>query len=335
MPVRSRMAYTLNAHLFAALKCLSDTEFRSGTDLAAKLGVSRATLSNSLKDVEQLGVQVYKVHGRGYRLAAPLDWLDYGQVAQTLGSAAKYFNLDIVDVSASTNTTLMERASSGIPSGTVLAAEYQSDGRGRRGRRWFAPLCGGLTFSLLWRFNQGAAQLSCLSLAVGLAIARALHNLGVVEAQLKWPNDILHHYRKLGGILIELSGDVLGPTLAVIGVGVNVRIDETTLAKIDQATTDLTTVLTEVPARSELLGQFLLHLSQILPQFETEGFAPFRDEWLAHHAYQNRSVRMLLPRNTVEEGVVTGIADDGSLLIDCHGGTKRYTAGEISLTAAL
>lgn len=323
----------LNSHSFGVLKCLSEVEFRSGTQIATKLGVSRATLSNSLKDVDQLGVQVYKVHGRGYRLAVPLDWLDYAQVVRALGPAVRYFNLEVVDVSASTNTALMERAASGMPSGTVLAAEYQSEGRGRRGRRWFAPLCGGLTFSLLWRFNQGAAQLSCLSLAVGLAIARALRELGVRDAQLKWPNDILHHYRKLGGILIELSGDVLGPTLAVIGVGVNVRIDETTLTKIDQATTDLASVLEVIPARSELLGQFLIHLSNILPQFEAEGFAPFRDEWLACHAYQNRSVRMLLPRNTVEEGVVTGIAEDGSLLIDRHGGTKRYTVGEISLTA--
>ncbi|MEO7322095.1 MAG: biotin--[acetyl-CoA-carboxylase] ligase [Burkholderiales bacterium] len=327
------MVYSLNRHLFAALKCLSHEEFRSGTDIAAQLGVSRATLSNALKDGGRLGIQIYKVHGRGYRLAAPLDWLDYGGVMRTLGAAAKYFNLEIVDVSVSTNTAMMERASSGLPSGAVLAAEYQSEGRGRRGRRWFAPLCGGLTFSLLWRFNQGAAQLSCLSLAVGVAVARALHELGVLDAQLKWPNDILHHYHKLGGILIELSGDVLGPTLAVIGVGVNVRIDEATLSRIDQATTDLASVLDELPSRSVLLGQLLLHLSRILPRFETEGFEPFRAEWLAHHAYQNRSVRMLLPRNAVEEGVVTGIADDGSLLIDRHGGTKRYTVGEISLIA--
>lgn len=323
----------MNGHLFEALKCLSHEEFRSGTDIAAKLGVSRATLSNALKDVDQLGIQIYKVHGRGYRLAAPLDWLDYRRVVRTLGSAAKYFNLEIADVSVSTNTALMERALSGIPSGTVLAAEFQSEGRGRRGRRWFAPLCGGATFSLFWRFNQGAAQLSGLSLAVGLAVVRALHELGVRDAQLKWPNDILHHYHKLGGILIELSGDVLGPTQAVIGVGVNVRIDDVTLSRIDQATTDLASVLSEIPSRSELLGQLLVHLSRVLPQFEAEGFAPFRDEWLAHHAYQNRSVRMLLPRNAVEEGVVTGIADDGSLLIDRHGGTKRYTVGEISLIA--
>ncbi len=328
------MDYTPNKHLFAALKCLSHEEFRSGTQIAAQLGMSRATLSNVLKDAEKFGVEIYKVHGRGYQLVAPLDWLEYGSVVRSLGSAAKYFALEIADFSASTNTALMDRVLSGIPGGTVFAAEYQSHGRGRRGRRWFAPLCGGLTFSLLWRFNQGAARLSCLSLAVGLAVARALHELGVQEIQVKWPNDILHHYRKLGGILIELSGDVLGPTYAVIGVGLNVRIDEATLTQIDQAATDLAGVLNEVPRRSELLGITLAHLSRVLPQFEAEGFAPFRNEWLAYHAYQNRSVRMLLPRNVAEEGVVTGIADDGSLLIDRHGGTQRYMVGEISLIAA-
>lgn len=324
---------TVKAHLFRGLKCLSHDRFRSGPEIAAALGISRATLSNSLKDTEQFGVSIYKVQGRGYRLAKPLDWLAYPQIVDALGPMAKFFNVEVVDLSPSTNSILMDKAALGAPNGTVLAAEFQSNGRGRRGRSWFAPLCGGVTFSLLWRFNQGAAQLSCLSLAVGVAVARTLRELGLEDVQLKWPNDILYRFHKLGGILIELSGDVLGPTYAVIGIGINMRLDESSLEKINQATTDLASLMESPPSRSVVLGKLLAQLGNVLPQFETEGFAPLRDEWHQLHAYQNRPVRMLLPRNTIEEGVVTGVASDGSLLLERPSGLTRYTVGEISLTA--
>jgi BirA family transcriptional regulator, biotin operon repressor / biotin---[acetyl-CoA-carboxylase] ligase len=324
----------MNSNLFAGLRCLSHEAFRAGPEIAKTLGVSRATLSNHLKETEQFGVEIYKVHGRGYRLARPLDWLAYPQIIEALGTMAKLFNVEICDTSPSTNTVLMERAVVGAPSGTVLAAEFQSDGRGRRGRSWFAPLCGGVTFSLLWRFNQGASRLSCLSLAVGVAVARTLRDLGLNDVQLKWPNDILHRFHKLGGILIELTGDVLGPTFAVIGIGVNVRLDDSSLTKINQATTDLSRLMETMPPRSLVLGKLLAELGRVLPQFETEGFSPFRDEWTKFHAYQNRPVRMVLPRNTIEEGIVSGVADDGSLILDRPGGASRYTVGEISLSAA-
>lgn len=324
----------MNSHLFAGLRCLSHEVFRPGPEIAAKLGISRATLSNCLKDTAQFGIEIFKVQGRGYRLAQPLDWLAYPQIVTALGSKAKLFNVEVVDVSPSTNSVLMERAVAGAPSGSVLAAEFQSDGRGRRGRSWFAPLCGGVTFSLLWRFNQGAAQLSCLSLAVGVAVARTLRDLSLANVQLKWPNDILHRFHKLGGILIELTGDVLGPTSAVIGIGVNFRLDDASLTKINQAATDLARVLENLPSRSELLGKLLAELGNVLPQFEAEGFAPFRDEWTKFHAYQNRTVRMVLPRNVIEEGIVSGVADDGSLILDRAGSLSRYTVGEISLSAA-
>ena len=324
----------MNPLLFKTLRLLSHEEFRSGPDIAAALSVSRSTLSNVLGEADQLGVELYRVHGRGYRLVEPLDWLNMANVIETLGPAAKRFDLEIVDVLASTNAELMARAALGAPSGSALVAEFQSEGRGRRGRRWFAPLCGGITFSLLWRFNQGAALLSSLSLAVGVAVARALCEIGVADAQLKWPNDIVHHFRKLGGILIELSGDLLGPTTAVIGVGVNIKLNEPTLAQIDQAAVDVASVLESAPTRSVILGTLMLHLSLVLRQFEVDGFAPFREEWLAAHAYQDRAVRLFLPRNAVEEGVVSGIGDDGSLLIRGSGGIKPYTVGEISLKAA-
>jgi BirA family transcriptional regulator, biotin operon repressor / biotin---[acetyl-CoA-carboxylase] ligase len=321
----------MSALTFAALRRLSHEEFRSGERIAHDMGMSRAALWNALNCVDELGVRVFKVHGRGYRLAEPLNWLAREEVLALLGTHAKGYTLEIVDRIASTNTTLFERASAGAPSGTCLVAELQTQGRGRRGREWISPLGGGLAFSLLWRFSQGAALLSTLSLAVGVAVVRAVRELGIPEVMLKWPNDIVHRFHKLGGILIELQGDLLGPSAAVIGIGLNVRLSEQARAQIAQPVTDLWTLRGDAMDRNQLLATCLRHLGQLLRRFETEGFRELQDEWRRYHAYHDRPVRLQLPNRASEEGRVAGIAEDGSLLLETARGEQRFTVGEISL----
>src|SRR6185503_9281051 len=135
-------------------------------------------------------------------------------------------SLEVVDTASSTNSLLLARAAAGADSGTVIAAEWQSAGRGRAGRAWLAGIGGALVFSVLRRFAQGAGVLSGLSLAVGVAVVRGLHAILGCRAGLKWPNDIVWEGKKVGGILIELSGDMLGPSTAVIGIGLNVRLSK-------------------------------------------------------------------------------------------------------------
>ena len=195
---------------FSILRLLSDGEFHSGVTIAQNFGISRTSVSNALRDLDTLGLVVHKVHGRGYRLSSPMQWLDREMILQHLGREAKAFQLEILETAESTNSLLLQKTATGTSSGNdsirVVAAELQTGGRGRRGRRWHSALGDGLTFSLLWRFPQGANFLSGLSLAVGIAIARALQSSGIKGVVLKWPNDVLFHYRKLAGILIELQG---------------------------------------------------------------------------------------------------------------------------------
>lgn len=315
---------------FSVLRRLSHEEFRSGEAIAGELGVSRASVCNALGNVQQLGVEVHRVRGRGYRLAQPLDWIDPQALAARL---AGRFSLSVRDVLESTNSTLALEAARGAPHRSCLVAELQTAGRGRRGRRWESALGGSLTFSLLWRFPHGVAQLSGLSLAVGLALQRALVALGLGDTALKWPNDLLHGHRKLGGILVELQGDALGPTAAVIGVGINVRLGAVR-ERIDQAVTDLATLQPELPSRTELLASLLGHLDEVLSQFEAAGFAPLREDWQAAHAYHDRPVALLLPSGARVEGVVAGVAEDGALLLRTGRGMERFASGEISLRPA-
>jgi BirA family biotin operon repressor/biotin-[acetyl-CoA-carboxylase] ligase len=320
----------VSALTFLALRRLADGRFHSGEDVARSLGRSRATLSEALKCVPDLGLEIFSVPGRGYRLAAPIEFLDADSIERGLGASG--VRLEVVDEIDSTSTRLLQMAAEGAASGTCLAAEWQSAGRGRRGRTWVSALGGSLTFSLLWRFERGAGQLAGLSLAVGSAVARALAECGVEGVQVKWPNDVVAGFRKLAGILVETSGEIQGPTVAVIGVGVNYRLGERTVDRIDQAVTDVVHCSATPAARSTLLAAILVHLAATLRRFEVEGFAAERDAWRALHAYQGRRVRVLPPHEPAYDAEVADVAADGALVVTLPDGRSLSLASaEISL----
>ena len=315
----------------SVLKRLADGDFHSGEALARRLDVSRASVWNAVRDLEATGIEVYKVHGRGYRLPYPVTLLDRAAVERHLGTNASRFTLDVRDTVDSTNSRLLERAAAGTPGGTVIAAEWQSGGRGRLGRPWHAGVGEALTFSLLWRSARGAGALSGLTLAVGVALARALAAAGAGSVALKWPNDVLWRGAKLAGVLTELQRDALGPTAVVIGVGINVRMSEATRARIGQAAADLETACGVAPDRNRLLAGVLDELDCLLEAFGRAGFASLRDEWQRRHAQQGRRVTLTLPDGTRRSGRARGVAEDGALLLETRSGTQRFHSGEISL----
>ncbi len=324
----------MNALTFQALRMLADGEFRSGETMARVLGVSRASVWNALHALDASGIEVFKVRGRGYRLAEPLSLLAADAVVSALGASAPRFAVEVVDSVESTNSLLMGRAAAGAASGTVIAAEWQTQGRGRRGRAWHALPGAALTFSVLWRFEQGAGALAGLSLAVGLAVTRALAQCGMREAGLKWPNDVLWRGRKLAGILIEMQGDMLGPSAAVIGIGLNCRMPAALLDRIDQPAVDVATACGTPPERNRLLAGLLTELDTILTEFSREGFASFRDEWQACHVFQGKPVKIALPDGGIVNGTAEGVAENGALLLATQSGQLRFHSGEVSLRAA-
>lgn len=321
----------MKALTFSVLRQLSSNEFNSGEAIAHRLGVSRGSVWQALQDLDQHGIQVFRLAGRGYRLAEAVDWLNRDEIQAALGDKARFIQLEVVEIAESSNSILMQKSALGAQHGSCLAVELQTRGRGRRGRAWHATLGGSLTFSLLWRFSQGASYLSGLSLAVGVALMRAMEQAGIRDTCLKWPNDVLHRQQKLAGILIELQGDMLGPSTAVIGIGLNLKLAAPARANIDQAATDIATAHPDLPNRNHLLALILSHLGDVLLEFEAEGFGRLREEWSRHHFYQNRPVRMLLPDGSEYHGKVAGVAEDGALLVHGVDGERRFTAGEISL----
>lgn len=320
----------MTRHTLDVLRLLEDGDFHSGEAIARALGVTRESVSNALEGIEAHGLTVYRVRGRGYRLVTPVRWLDADDIRRRLGARAGAFLIEVVDRTGSTNDDLIARSAEGAPSGLVRLAELQTHGRGRRGRGWESGLGGALTFSLLWRFAQGAGFLSGLALAVGVALLRALRRAGAREVMLKWPNDLLWRHCKLGGILIELSGDVMGPSAAVIGIGINVRLPDEVIDRIDQPITDLARIGIDAD-RNALVADMLAELATVLEQFAREGFAPLRDEWQRAHAYQDKMAVLRMPDNTQIQGRVRGINEDGALLLEQRAGVRKFYGGELSL----
>ncbi len=323
----------ISTELLSVLRRLTHEGFTSGQELAREFGWSRTTIHSLIRQAVELDVPVQAIRGRGYRLGRRVSWLEWDRLSDALGTLG--YRVQLLPCCDSTNSRLLQQAAEGADHKSVLVTEWQHAGRGRRGRDWQGTLGGSLLFSVLWRFERPAGQLSGLSLVTGVALALALDGLGVGDARLKWPNDILLPAGKLGGILIELQGDMLEPASAVIGIGLNVDLSEALRSGVSQPVATLADGLGHVPDRNEVLVALLQRLDAALTQFDCEGFAPFKGEWEARHAHRDQPVAILGLAGRICQGMARGVDHDGALLIETDQGIRRILSGEVSLRAGM
>jgi len=322
---------------FELLKLLGDGRFHSGQTLARQLGVSRGAVWKALKKFEQdFGLEIHSVRGRGYRLGAPLEFLDANRIQASIKTATRCL-LGQIELHASldsTNHYLYRLAGNKAQAGHVVIAEHQQAGRGRRGRIWVSPFAQNIYLSLLWRFDFGPARLSGLSLMVAVAVARALHRIADIEPELKWPNDIHYQGRKLSGNLLEVQGESEGPCAVVIGIGVNVSMPAAVAEDIDQPWTDLSTASGRQISRNDLCAAILDELVIALTAFSESGLKSFMPDWQRWDGVVGKSVCLIFPDHEVE-GEVRGIDEQGALLLKNRHGLRRYQIGELSLRDAV
>lgn len=320
---------------FALLEALSDGKFHSGQALGESLGVTRAAVWKQLRALSGLGLTIHAVRGRGYQLAHPLDLLTAEAINSHLPDRARerITQLDILPEVDSTNTYLKMHAIRGAASGTVCVAERQSAGRGRQGRQWASPFGCNLYLSLLWRFTGGPTTLAGLSLAVGVALARALRMFVPQDVGLKWPNDLVWQGQKFAGILVEIAGESAGPSYAVIGVGINVRMPTAASENINQPWTDLYRISHKTPSRNALAAAVLEQLVTVLCEFERQGLSAFLDEWRRLDSMAGRDVQIHM-YDSVIAGTAKGIDDNGALMLQVGDELRRFASGEVSLRMA-
>ena len=314
------------------LSAISDGEVHSGQELATQLNISRAAIWKSIKQLESLGLKLEAVPGKGYCLNNKIELLSENIINKSLSPIAKENcqKLKVLFNTNSTNTYLYELLASEQIHGNIVLAEYQSNGRGRRGNKWFSPIASGICFSIGWRFDIAPNALGLLSLYIGVAIARTLSSIGLMGVGLKWPNDVLIMNEKLGGILLEVRGEASGPVDVIIGIGVNYDIPKTFYSHIDQAVTDICSHAENNLSRNKLAASLISNIFKVLENMNSETNIHLLDEWRQYDCYSGRKARLILPNEEIE-GTVKGVDDHGALLMSVNGKTKSYTSGEISL----
>lgn len=309
------------------LSLLADGQIHSGVELAESLSVSRMTVSNRIAEWSDRGVEIEAIPGKGYRLLQPIELLDQARIMAAGQEHAP--ELIVRDVVTSTNDEARAALDAGCPR-VVCFAEYQTEGRGRRGRAWAAVPGGSLCASWGWQYKGGIAALQGLSLAVGVVIAEALNDCGCRGVQLKWPNDLVSQGGKLGGVLIELHGDPEGPCRVVVGVGLNLRLPDRIKKAIDQEVAELAEDDAEVLRRNALAARLYRDISTLLDGYPETGFGIWKHRWLTLHAYADAPVILTGGAEPVE-GIASGVNDQGAILITSQGITRPYYGGELSL----
>ena len=311
---------------------LSDGKFHSGEHLAVELGVSRTAVWKQVQTLAAYGLDIFRVRGKGYCLSRPLELLDEAGILRAIDTdmQGEISTMEVFFSTDSTNAQLMKRVGRPGFHGSVIVAEYQNAGRGRRGRHWLSPLGSGICLSIAWRFDPQPETLTALSLAAGVGVVNALHDLGLTEVGLKWPNDIICDGRKLGGILLESRGEMAGPCEVVLGIGINYSLPEQLIRELGRPVTDICSYQHDPLTRNVLCGKVINHALRMFREFDARGFSRFIDQWHQYDWFAGKEARLLMLDRSYT-GKVLGVTGNGLLQMSIQGKTRQFANGELSL----
>lgn len=321
------MAKIVREHL---IKALANGKFVSGQELGKQLDISRTAISKHIKSLTEMGLDIYSVTGKGYKLSQPLNLLNHNKIIAALPKSDANPEVEVHSLIDSTNSYLLRRLPNQLSQGQVCLAEFQSAGRGRRGRQWISPFGSQIYLSMYWYLEQGLSAAMGLSLVAALAVSDAIYDLTNIQVQLKWPNDVYIDGVKLAGILIDLEGQALEPSHSVIGIGLNLNMPAYAAEKIDQKWTDLQSHSKKKIDRNALCTMLIHFLLKRLYQHQNEGLSVMLEEWHAQDLYLNKRV-MLITGERITKGICRGVNGQGALMLEVDGQVKPIYGGEVSL----
>lgn len=314
----------------AILSKLDHQTYISGSSLAQELDVSRTAIWKSIAGLKKLGIDIFAVKGKGYKLACPIELLSSDLIKSNLPKEiADNLYIEIKSSIPSTNSYLAEYLRDQDHDYSLCIAEQQTAGRGRLGRYWVSPFAANIYMSLLWKTTLSSMQLASSSLCVALAVVSALSKFGVNDIGIKWPNDIYWQGKKLAGILIESSGEAYGKHNVVIGIGLNVNMPESYASEIEQDWTDLGKITGNFISRNELIPEIVIALQEYLHRFEQHGITSISDEWQKYDVLNGKMVKIIQTQSDFS-GMAQGIDLNGALLVETENGLQAVYGGEVS-----
>lgn len=314
------------------LELLADGRFHSGRELGRALSVTRAAIWKSMRSLAACGLSITAVKGRGYCLERPMEFLSRERLLEELEPAvvAGISNLTVLTGVDSTNQFLLDRIGQPGFHGHVVLAEYQSAGRGRHGNSWLSPYGAGINLSLGWEFTTPPAAMGIISLALAVAVVDTLREFGITGAGLKWPNDILYKRDKLGGILVEMRGELAGTSRFVMGIGINYSLPRNQALVLDRSVTDIASITDPLPSRNVFAARLVSRIMTLLMSFDVSQIPELLDRWRQHDCVRGETVILETAGGQIR-GEVAGIDETGSLLFRVDDDVRSYTSGEISL----
>jgi len=301
-------------------------EYISGDQISQRLGITRQALWKHIQELKELGYDIVAVPHLGYRLISSPDRLFPSEILRYLDTKFIGKKIYYFDTLSSTMDLAMELGIKGLPEGTLVLAEAQTRGRGRLGRDWFSPKYKGIYLSLILRPNILPQQAPMLTLLSAVSVCAAVRQISALEAEIKWPNDILIRHKKLGGILMELNAEMDEIRFVIAGLGLNVNNDKKTLLN---GATSLKEELGEPVNRSVLLKEILRVIEKNYLIFQEKGPLPVLDKWREYSITLGKRVKVLCHRQHIE-GIASDIDVDGGLLIRKDSGlVQKVTAGDV------
>lgn len=303
----------------------------SGQELCNRFGVSRTAVWKAINQLKEAGYEIEAQQNKGYRLMAAPDLMTEAEIKSLMHTdwvAKEVLYFDTID---STNTKAQELAEKGYPSGTLVVADKQESGKGRRGRSWVSPSGTGIFMTLMIKPDINPNNASMLTLVAALAVAKAITSVTGEEAMIKWPNDIVINGKKVCGILTEMNAQFDYINHIVVGIGINVH-NESFPEEISQMASSL---MIEAGGkrfhRAQIIAETMSYFEQYYDTFlKTQDLLALVREYDELLVNRNKSVRVLDPKEPFD-GKAMGITSKGELIVDTWESRKLVSSGEVSV----
>ena len=303
----------------------------SGQELCEQLGISRTAVWKYMKQLKNEGYQIEAVQNKGYRLLSAADVMGESEIRSYLNTKWAGQEIHFFEEIDSTNTQAKRYAEEGAPSGTLVVADYQSKGKGRRGRAWDSPKGSSIYMTLLMRPKIRPDRASMITLVMGLSLVQAIRKELNLETGIKWPNDVVLNKKKASGILTEMNAQIDYIEYLVIGIGINANLREFPQELQDKATS-LQIEYGSAINRSSLIARCMECFEKNYEIFEkTQDLSGLIEAYQEVLINQNQPVRVLTPGDE-HTGIARGINKDGELLVELPDGSiEAIYSGEVSV----
>ena len=322
---------SLDARILSALRQADESSI-SGAELSQELGISRAAIWARIEELRELGYVIEATPHHGYRLVSCPDLLHADDLMVRLSTQVVGRDIRVFQETTSTNDIVEKLARDGVKEGVVVFAESQTKGRGRLGRKWMSPARKGLWFSILLRPDLKPGAATQLTVVAATAVRRAISAQTGLCAEIKWPNDILIHRRKVAGILTELSAEPDRVKYVIVGIGVDVNLSAGDFsAELRRLATSLKAETGRPISRPDLAVALLRELDHDYARLKAGAFTELADEWEAHCTTLGQEVIIRTGANEIC-GQAEALGADGALLVRTeHGHLETVIGGDVTL----